>query len=100
MMKYLDAVENSVSGDDLAQIRRMLKYTSKSVIHHSKAYTNIKGEVENMNKDALDALRSIGQHNDDVQRMILESEKGRRKLGTKVAIPEENENDEDEESYN
>ena len=42
MMKYLDAVENSILGDDLAQIRRMLNYTSKSVNHHSKAYSGIK----------------------------------------------------------
>ena len=45
MMKYLDAVEGMMGGDDLAQIRRMLKFTSKSVKHHSKAYANIKTEV-------------------------------------------------------
>lgn len=49
MMKYLDAVEGMMGGDDLAQIRRMLKFTSKSVKHHSKAYSNIKTEVESMN---------------------------------------------------
>lgn len=42
MMKYLNAVENMMGGDDLAQIRRMLDYTSTSVKHHSKAYSGIK----------------------------------------------------------
>ena len=42
MMKYLDSVESMMGGDDLAQIRRMLDYTSQSVKHHSKAYSGIK----------------------------------------------------------
>lgn len=96
MMKYLDAVENSISGDDLAQIRRMLKFTSKSVTHHSKAYTNIKSEVEGMNKEANDALLKVAQNNDDIQRLLLQSEQGRRKLDTKVAIPEENNEEDDD----
>ena len=74
----------------------MLKYTSKSVNHHSKAYTNIKSEVEGMNRTATDALSSVAKNDDDIQRLLLESEQGRRKkLDTKVAIPEEN-NEEDE----
>lgn len=56
MMKYLDAVDSMMSGDDLAQIRRMLKYTSSSVQHHTSAYTGIKQQVESMNKDAASAL--------------------------------------------
>lgn len=96
MMKYLDAVEKSVSGDDLEQIRRMLKYTSKSVMHHSKAYTNIRGEVELMNKNASDALSHVSRHNSDVQRMLLESEQSRRRNGTKVAIIEENNEEDDD----
>ena len=42
MMKYLNAVEDMMAGDDLEQIRRMLDYTSTSVSHHSKSYTGIK----------------------------------------------------------
>jgi len=52
MMKYLNSVEAMMAGDNLAQIRRMLNYTGTSVKHHSKAYTNIKGHVEEMNNDA------------------------------------------------
>ena len=74
MMKYLDKVENAIGGDDLAQIRRMLNYTSKSVNHHSKAYSNIRSEVEDMNKDAHVALSKISRHNDEVQRMLNQSE--------------------------
>ena len=74
MMKYLDAVESSILGDDLAQIRRMLTYTSKSVNHHSKAYANIRHEVEDMNKDAFVALAKMSQHDEDVQRLLQESE--------------------------
>lgn len=79
MMKYLDAVESSMGGDDLTQIRRMLTFTSKSVNHHSKAYSNIRGEVESMNKDASEALNNISKHNEDVQRLLLNSEQMKRK---------------------
>ena len=99
MMKYLDAVESSILGDDLAQIRRMLTYTSKSVNHHSKAYANIRHEVEDMNKDAFVALAKMSQHDEDVQRLLQESEQSKRKLETKVAIPEMNEEDEDMAGY-
>lgn len=52
MMKYLNAVERMVSGDDLNQIRKMLEYTSQNVHHHSKAYSNIRQQVEVLNNDA------------------------------------------------
>ena len=99
MMKYLDAVENSILGDDLAQIRRMLNYTSKSVNHHSKAYSNIRNEVDDMNNNAFVALAKMSQHDAEVQRLLLQSEQSKRKLETKVAIPEMNEEDEDIAGY-
>ena len=74
MMKYLNAVDDMMGGDDLAQIRRMLDYTSESVKHHSKAYTGIRERVEEMNKDASSALDTVSRHNDDIKRMMLESE--------------------------
>lgn len=74
MMKYLDAVDQTMRGDDLAQIRKMLSCTSSSVKHHTSAYSNIKSQVENMNKDAASALSRISQHNDDVMRLLKESE--------------------------
>lgn len=49
-----------------------------------------------MNKEAGSALDSISKHNDDVKRMLLESEQASRKLQTKVAIPEEDSDDSDE----
>ena len=98
-MKYLDAVENSILGDDLAQIRRMLNYTSKSVNHHSKAYSNIRNEVDDMNNNAFVALAKMSQHDAEVQRLLLQSEQSKRKLETKVAIPEMNEEDEDIAGY-
>ena len=100
MMKYLDAVETSILGDDLAQIRRMLNYTSKSVNHHSKAYSNIRNEVDDMNNNAFVALAKMSQHDAEVQRLLLQSEQSKRKLETKVAIPEMNdEEDEDIAGY-
>lgn len=74
----------------------MLKYTSKSVNNHSVAYTNIRGEVEEMNNTGFDALSNISKHNSDLQRHLLESEKSKRRLGTKVAIIEENNEDDDD----
>ena len=95
MMSYLNSVEDMMAGDDLAQIRRMLDVTSDSVKHHSKAYTNIKDRVNEMNKDAGSALDSISKYNDDVKRMLQESEQASRKLATKVAILEEDSDDDD-----
>ena len=57
MMKYLDAVENMMGGDDLAQIRRMLNHTTSAVNHHSKAYANIKEEVLHMNTASAIAMK-------------------------------------------
>ena len=59
MMKYLDNVESMMMGDDLAQIRRMLDYTSGAVNHHSKAYSNIKTQVEEMNSEASEAMTNL-----------------------------------------
>ena len=73
----------------------MLDVTSDSVKHHSKAYTNIKDRVNEMNKDAGSALDSISKYNDDVKRMLQESEQASRKLATKVAILEEDSDDDD-----
>ena len=42
MMKYLNQVEDMMAGNDLGHIRKMLDYTTQSVKHHSKAYSNIK----------------------------------------------------------
>mmetsp|Transcript_28578 Transcript_28578/g.35367 ORF Transcript_28578/g.35367 Transcript_28578/m.35367 type:complete len:209 (+) Transcript_28578:1378-2004(+) len=93
MMKYLNAVENMMSGNDLSHIKRMLDYTGQSVKHHSKAYTGIKQQVEDMNKEATSALSKISTHNSDVKRMLLESEQASRKLATKVVIHEEDSED-------
>ena len=59
MMKYLDNVESMMMGDDLAQIRRMLNYTSGAVNHHSKAYSGIKVQIEEMNSEASDAMANL-----------------------------------------
>ncbi len=95
MMKYLNAVENMMSGDDLSQIRRMLDYTTQSVRHHSKAYSGIKDQVSSMNKDADNALKKLSQHSDDIKNMLKETEEMNRKLGTKVVIHEEDSEDDE-----
>ena len=75
MLKFLDgARETSQGGDDLKAIRRMLDATSQSVDNHMAAYTNIGAQVVEMNKDAATALKKIGKHNDDVTRMLMQSE--------------------------
>ena len=56
MMKYMDKVENLMEGDTLGQIRKMLNYTTQSVAHHAKAYTDLKAEVEELNTGANYAL--------------------------------------------
>ena len=67
MMKYLNAVEDMMTGNDLTHIRKMLDYTTQSVKHHSTAYSNIKVQVEEMNNDAKGALGKLAKHNDDIQ---------------------------------
>ena len=74
MMKYLDNVEDMMGGDDLAHIRRMLNVTSGAVKHHSSAYGNIKTDIEAMNAEASSAMGDLARYNDDIKRMLLESE--------------------------
>ena len=80
MMTYLNSVENVMGGDDLAEIKRMLSYTSASVAHHTDAYTGIKSQVEVMNKEASSALGRISKHNDEVMQMLADSEQNSRRL--------------------
>lgn len=93
MMKYLDNVEDMMGGDDMAQIRRMLNYTSGAVKHHSKAYGAIKKEVAEMNQESEQAMGNLSKHSEDIKAMLQEGEKERRKMGTKVAILEEDSDD-------
>lgn len=47
-----------------------------------------------MNKEASETLNKMSAHNDDVKRLLLESEQTSRKLATKVVIHEEDSEDE------
>ena len=51
----------------------MLKFTSQSVAHHAQAYTDLKAEVEVLNSGADVALKSVSRHDDDINRMLLDS---------------------------
>ena len=95
MMKYLNAVDQVMHGDDLAQIAKMLDYTSQNVKHHSKAYSNIRVQVEDMNKDAKSALGKISTHSEDIKKILAETEVVSRQLATKAPIHEEDYEDED-----
>ena len=73
----------------------MLNYTSQSVAHHAQAYTDLKSEVEELNSGADVALKSVSRHDDDISRMLLDSQQRARERSTKVAILEEDEEDEE-----
>ena len=59
-------------------------------------YNQIKKQVDELNTGAISAMKKIGKHNTDVQRMVLDSEQRQRSTQLKVAIPEER-HDSDEE---
>ena len=48
-----------------------------------------------MNSDAGSALDKISQHNDDVRKMLQESEQASRQLATKMVILEEDDEEEE-----
>ena len=73
----------------------MLKFTSQSVAHHAQAYTDLKAEVEELNSGADVALKSVSKHDEDINRMLLDSQARARERSTKVAILEEDEEDEE-----
>ena len=49
-----------------------------------------------MNKDASAALKRIGKHSDEVNRMLMQSEQNMRALEMKVAIAEADDEEEEE----
>ena len=74
MMRYLSEVENSMAGNDLEQIKRMMACTDQSMGQHMTHYDQVKIQVDELNKGALNAMKRIGKHNTDVARMVLDSE--------------------------
>lgn len=50
MLKYLNEVEEMMGGNDLAQIRQMIRYQTESMEHHITSYDKIKSHVDDMNK--------------------------------------------------
>ena len=94
MMRYLASVEDMMGGNDLTEIYRMLETTGTSVQNHSKAYNNLKLQVDNLNKDATQALGKFGRTNDDISKLLLETEE--RKNATKVVIYEDDSEDDQE----
>lgn len=53
MLNYLNEVEEMMGGNDLAQIRKMMRYQNETMDQHIKAYDKIKTSVTEMNKEAL-----------------------------------------------
>ena len=96
MMKYLQEVESSMNGGDLEAIKRMMKCTDQSMDQHISHYDQLKSQVDDLNQGAISAMKRIGKHNPDVARMVLDSEQRSRAHGTKVAILEEDREDEGE----
>lgn len=50
MLKYLNEVEEMMGGNDLAQIRKMIRYQTETLDHHILSYDKIKSHVDDMNK--------------------------------------------------
>ena len=95
-MKYLQEVESSLNGSDLEAIKKMMACTDESMDQHINHYDQLKNQVDELNKGALNAMKRIGKHNPDVARMVLDSEQRSRAHGMKVAIPEEDREEEGE----
>ena len=55
-----------MGGDDLAEIYKMLETTGTSVKQHSKAYNNLKLQVDSLNKNATEALGQFASSSDDI----------------------------------
>lgn len=50
MLKYLNELEDMMGGNDLAQIRKMIKAQNETLDHHIDSYDKIKTHVDDLNK--------------------------------------------------
>ena len=89
MLKYLNEVEEMMGGNDLAQIRRMMRYQTETMEQHMEAYDKIKTNVMDMNKGAMDTLKSIQKHAPEFKELYTQQEKYNAEFETQLAVIEE-----------
>ena len=73
----------------------MIDCTRTTVEKHSKAFDNLKSQVEDLNSDANASITKITEQNEEMSKMFSESEIEQRKQSTKLAIYEEDSEDEE-----
>ena len=75
MLNYLNEVEEMMGGNDLAQIRKMMRYQNETMDQHIKAYDKIKTSVTEMNKEALETLKGISKYAPEMAEFIQDNER-------------------------
>jgi len=57
MFAYLNEVEDMLHGDDVAQIRELMKVTDKRSQGHMQNYDKLKAEMSELADDAVEAMK-------------------------------------------
>ena len=73
-LNYLEEVNDLMHANDITNIRKMIKYSEKSMNEHFKACDNIKEHVAAMNSEAFGAINTISEVDDDAASWVRESQ--------------------------
>jgi hypothetical protein len=71
--------------NDIQNIRKMIKYSEKSMNEHFKACDNIKANVSSMNQEAFGAINTISEVDDGAASWVRESQM-KSKMSTEMNL--------------
>ena len=61
MFTYLNEIEQNLQGDDVSQIRELMKVSDKRMQGHMVNYDHIRTEMDRLADDAIDSMKQLGK---------------------------------------
>lgn len=75
MFVYLNECEDMLHGNDVAQIRELMKVTDKRTHGHIVNYDKIRAEMTELADDAVEAMKSLGKFDKNALKVAKEAER-------------------------
>jgi len=75
MFVYLNECEDMLHGNDVAQIRELMKVTDKRTHGHIVNYDKIRAEMTELADDAVEAMKSLGKFDKNALKIAKEAER-------------------------
>jgi len=75
MFAYLNEVENMLHGDDVAQIRELIKVTDRRSQGHMLNYDKIRADMAELTDDAVEAMNSLGKFDQKAAKIAKDAER-------------------------